>query len=40
MKKGWTETTIGEATAFTSKPRGLDLGAFEMGDVVEFVDLV
>jgi hypothetical protein len=29
MKKGWTETTIGEATAFTSKPRGLDLGAFD-----------
>jgi len=29
MNKAWTETTIGEATAFTSKPRGLDLSAFE-----------
>jgi type I restriction enzyme S subunit len=36
MKKGWTETTIGEATAFTSKPRGLDLGAF---DRVPFVPM-
>lgn len=36
MNKGWTETTIGEATAFTSKPRGLDLGVF---DQVPFVPM-
>jgi type I restriction enzyme S subunit len=36
MNKRWTETTIGEVTAFTSKPRGLDLSAF---DRVPFVPM-
>jgi len=29
MKNGWTRTTIGEATDFTRKPRGLDCSVFE-----------